>query len=320
MPPQGRLGDKAFAPADAHGCPACPHPVTGPAIGGSPDVNVNARPAIRVADPGLHAACCGPNLWTAAKGSATVFINQRAAHRLGDKTQHCGGVGKLVEGSPDVFVGDGTASGGGKGGGGGTALGDGGGGGAPRHTPAEPAFPPAPSPPPPPEKKVHRARGSQEQAGPDETVQMGVSTEGYPPGTAISLEVRRRDDGGVVERLSAQVTGDETAVPWRYRQASHGGADGRDRPTDDLTDYYFEATVAGETRKSGLLAIRSRLRIVVKDKAGRPLAGARFIAKIVGGRTIEGRLNERGECELDDVPPGSCHIRMIDHQGIEFEA
>ena len=70
MPPQGRVGDNALVPADAHGCPACPHPATGPATAGSPNVLVNGMPALRLGDPGVHAACCGPNSWVAAKGSA----------------------------------------------------------------------------------------------------------------------------------------------------------------------------------------------------------------------------------------------------------
>jgi uncharacterized Zn-binding protein involved in type VI secretion len=105
MPPQGRLGDKANCPADTHGCPGCAHPVVGPAIAGSTDVNVNKRPAIRVGDPGQHAACCKANTWTAAKGSATVFINGKPAHRMGDDTLHCGGKGTLIEGSNNVMVG-----------------------------------------------------------------------------------------------------------------------------------------------------------------------------------------------------------------------
>ena len=105
MPGMGRLGDKSFAPADAHGCPACPHPVIGPAVTGSPNVLVNGRPALRVTDQGIHAACCGPNMWNAIIGSATVFINYLPAHRMGDTDMHCGGVGTLVEGSLDVIVG-----------------------------------------------------------------------------------------------------------------------------------------------------------------------------------------------------------------------
>lgn len=105
MPGQGRLGDKAFAAVDQHGCPACPHPAVGPAIVGSPDIMVNKKPALRVDDKGIHTACCGSNTWTAVTGSSTVFINGKAAHRMGDLSSHCGGMGLLIEGSPNVIVG-----------------------------------------------------------------------------------------------------------------------------------------------------------------------------------------------------------------------
>lgn len=105
MPAAARVGDKSQCPADAHGCPGCAHGVIGPAVAGSPDVSINGRPAVRVGDPGIHAACCGPNTWKAAQGSGTVFINGKPAHRLGDMDTHCGGVGKMVEGSPDVDIG-----------------------------------------------------------------------------------------------------------------------------------------------------------------------------------------------------------------------
>ena len=105
MPPAGRLGDKSQVPADAHDCPACPHPAIGPAIMGSPNVMINSRPALRVNDTGIHAACCGPNMWTAKTGSATVKINGQLCHRMNDVDQHCGGVGRMIEGSPNVIVG-----------------------------------------------------------------------------------------------------------------------------------------------------------------------------------------------------------------------
>jgi uncharacterized Zn-binding protein involved in type VI secretion len=101
----GRLGDIAQTKADAHGCPSCPHTAMGPAIIGSPNVMINNMPALRVTDQGFHAACCGPNMWVASKGSMTVFINGLAAHRKDDMTQHCGGVGTLTIGSPNVDIG-----------------------------------------------------------------------------------------------------------------------------------------------------------------------------------------------------------------------
>jgi uncharacterized Zn-binding protein involved in type VI secretion len=90
MPGQGRLGDKASVQSDAHGCPACPHPAVGPATSGSPDVNVNGRPALRVDDLGPHAPCCGPAMWTAQSGAANVFINGKAAFRMNDPSTHSG--------------------------------------------------------------------------------------------------------------------------------------------------------------------------------------------------------------------------------------
>ena len=105
MPPQGRLGDKAAAPVDVHGCVGCPHSVQGPAVTGSNNVLVNNKPALRATDRGIHGQCCGPNTWVATLGSPTVLINYLPAHRQGDLTTHCGGVGQLIEGSEDVLVG-----------------------------------------------------------------------------------------------------------------------------------------------------------------------------------------------------------------------
>ncbi len=67
---------------------------------------VNSRPAIRKGDPGIHAACCGPNTITAGTThSGTVKINNLPAVRKGDMTTHCGGVGTVKMGSNNVETG-----------------------------------------------------------------------------------------------------------------------------------------------------------------------------------------------------------------------
>jgi uncharacterized Zn-binding protein involved in type VI secretion len=105
-----RLGDKAKAPIDNHGCPLCPHTnVTGPALTASFNVNINGVPALRAGDGGLHAVCCGTNKWTITKGSATVIVNGQQLVRKGDPTQHCGGKGKMDEASGNVVDGSGDA-------------------------------------------------------------------------------------------------------------------------------------------------------------------------------------------------------------------
>jgi uncharacterized Zn-binding protein involved in type VI secretion len=106
MQPQSRFGDKSLVPVDTHGKMCCPHKCEGPAMTGSPNVYVNKRPALRVTDMGVHAACCGPNIWIAMKGSNAVLINKLPAHRMFDLDQHCGGMGFMIEASDNVYVGE----------------------------------------------------------------------------------------------------------------------------------------------------------------------------------------------------------------------
>ena len=64
-------------------------------------------PAARVDDIGVHAACCGPNMYKIKMGSGTVFIDGKAAARKDDMTLHCDiGNGKIIQGSPDVNIED----------------------------------------------------------------------------------------------------------------------------------------------------------------------------------------------------------------------
>jgi len=104
MPPVSRVGDRANCPLDSHGKSCCDHDVTGPAISGSPDVFVNNRPVLRVGDPGEHSKCCGSNSWVTAAGSKYFRVNGLPVVRLGDETTHCGGTGKMIEGSDDVSI------------------------------------------------------------------------------------------------------------------------------------------------------------------------------------------------------------------------
>jgi len=95
-----RLTDRAKCPSDAHGPPACPHPTVGPIFSGSPNVSIDGLPAARVGDTGVHSACCGPNMYSIATGDEDVLIEGKPAARKGDRTAHCGGPGRLIEGSP----------------------------------------------------------------------------------------------------------------------------------------------------------------------------------------------------------------------------
>ena len=105
MPPQSRVGDCALVPADSHGNKCCAHSCVGPGVVGSPNLIVEGSAALRIGDPGVHAACCGANAWIVSTGSTSVTINDIPAARLGDITVHCGGVGALITGAGTLVVG-----------------------------------------------------------------------------------------------------------------------------------------------------------------------------------------------------------------------
>lgn len=90
------IGSMAFCPADAHGCPACPHPVTGPVITGNGNVLIDGMPVACEGDRGVEAGCCGGNNFIITGGDPEVLINGKKAAKIGSATQHCGGNGHIV--------------------------------------------------------------------------------------------------------------------------------------------------------------------------------------------------------------------------------
>lgn len=90
------IGSMAFCPADADGCPACPHPVTGPVITGNGNVLIDGMPVACEGDRGVHAGCCGANNFVITGGDPEVLINGKKVAKIGSTTQHCGGMGHIV--------------------------------------------------------------------------------------------------------------------------------------------------------------------------------------------------------------------------------
>src|SRR6185369_5044345 len=89
----GRLGDQALA---SDNC------TRGPAVSASPNVLINNRRALRVADSGAYGG--EQREWIAIGGAAAVAINNLPAHRMHDEVRAGGDAGRLVTASPDVCI------------------------------------------------------------------------------------------------------------------------------------------------------------------------------------------------------------------------
>lgn len=92
----GRLGDASRVEG----------PGVGRAVTGSANVLLNQRPALRVGDRGVHRARGGNGEWEAEAGAPRVLINGSRVVRIGDPVHDGRRRGKMVQGSPNVLVGN----------------------------------------------------------------------------------------------------------------------------------------------------------------------------------------------------------------------
>jgi uncharacterized Zn-binding protein involved in type VI secretion len=239
---------------------------------GSPDVNVNRRPALRVDDPGVHAACCGANTWTATQGSSTVFINGKGAHRMGDRTRHCGGAGQLVEGSPNVMVGESTSA---------VAAAS-----RPASTAEGNRAPPAAGPPSP---ATTAPAGSRPPASSSPAVAgagAGASSPTTPPpasaDTAASAATEASGDAAAATATEAGSTRDPGPAP----PAQAVALEASEQPTGDLT----------------------WVEVQLVDDDGEPYANVDYRMKLPDGSVREGVTDGDGLVKFDGIDPGECEI------------
>lgn len=320
MPPATRLGDKAQVPVDAHGCPACPHSAIGPAIAGSPNVLTNQRPAIRLGDPGVHAPCCGPNRWTASQGSPTVFINNQAAVRQGDQTTHCGGMGRITEGSSNVMIGGSTSSGAGGGPpstqargpdggangnapaaqastGSSTAAGDAGSAGAAPASPADKPVEPVPL--------LVSASWSKAAVPVSTPVTLDAICADLA-GTSASFTIRNADDESqVIATLSAACGASAVTASWITPSV---GSPGR---------FVFSVRANGQEAWSGLLTLINtvEVKLVLDDE---PAEGIRVSLRIdPSGEIMRAEADAKGVVRFEAAPMGD-YTLLLDEPGSEI--
>lgn len=311
MPAASRVGDKAQCVGDAHGCPGCPHPTQGPAIVGSPNVVTNNKPAFRQNDIGIHAACCGTNMWQAVQGSSTVFINKQPAVRFGDKTKHCGGNGQMIEGSPNVNIGAETT------------------GGAPRIGPssAKPvdassisasssatagpsdssgsasksaaAGPAATEPPLEPKPLLISAAWSSDRAPLSSAIKLSavaVDMSGKP----ATFSILDADDASKsVASLTATCGSDEVSVNWRTPDSAPPAR------------FVFEVSADGKLARSGVLTLFREFEatLMLGDD---PADGVAVRLRVDGGDDRTATSDDKGVVRFPDAPFGDVMLYLED--------
>ena len=321
MPAAARLGDKAQVDADAHGCPACPHPGVGPIVTASTDVTVNDKGAARQDDLGIHAVCCGPNNFTIQRGSSTVYVNGKPFARMNDKTKHCGGSGPIIEGSPDVFIDDGASAQGlaaaainalqiatrqAAAGRAGTApkakdTHRAASGGPAQNIAATPS-----------QGSVRSARWSAQRAKKDQDVNLFIECTGNLQGS-LNIEVWVLDPDGAPGRQMQTLQQQAAAnvrVKWKVAMPP-GSADRNE------FEYQFVVTDANGAKLTSdtLFVERPYFRATLVDAKGNPLANFDYELTLPDGKQVQGQTDTHGTIRVDPGDQqGKCKLVLTPPQ------
>ena len=104
MPAAVRITDGTTGVCEI-GSKCCPHSRNGSCSDGSANVIINGLSAHRFGDSG-SCNCAHGGSFTTQDGASSVIINSLPAARLGDATvcQGCGQQGRIIDGSPNVFI------------------------------------------------------------------------------------------------------------------------------------------------------------------------------------------------------------------------
>jgi uncharacterized Zn-binding protein involved in type VI secretion len=319
MPAAARLGDKAQVDADAHGCPACPHKGVGPIVAASADVFVNDRPAARKDDLGIHAVCCGPNMYTINAGSPTVYVNGKPFARMNDDTKHCGGNGPIIEGSPDVLIDDGA-----------TAQGLGSylihalaillqqvttttqkarQAGTDTHQPgaaaAQQNLASTPS-----KGLVTSARWSVQRAKKDDDVQLLIECTANLTGS-LDIDIWSMEADGTLDKKVQSIQQNAAQhIKAKWKVAIPPNAAKRNQ-----VDFCFVVKDAQgvETTSDPLFVQRTVFQAQVVDSAGKPIAGCGYELTLPDGTVVQGKTDNDGRIEVDaSNQQGQCSLVLVD--------
>ncbi len=141
---------------------------------------------------------------------------------------------------------------------------------------------------------------------------VGVSAEifGARPGEEAVFTLRRRSDDSAVGEARATIEGGRAhaALP-----APDATPEGEDFDLElQLRGRRVRSSPASPLRVYGATSPASGIDRDVRDTAGAPLPGARYILHLADGSRREGRLTARSRLVVDDVPPGAHRLELPD--------
>ncbi len=178
-----------------------------------------------------------------------------------------------------------------------------------------------------PKGKFSSLSWSKPKARPEETVKISFSADSnVPDGTAVTVKLWEQDADGQNDPvpsgdLSATVQGGKAETEWKvvYMEDTDDTLTAQEQNWQSkgfaqftLPEYIFELTAENcETAKSGVMTISDKVEGVLNYSDGEPVASQKIRLNFKGG-AVDATTDAKGGFAIDDVPPGSYDLEILD--------
>ena len=122
------------------------------------------------------------------------------------------------------------------------------------------------------------------------------------------IRVDARTDDALVDRLWALLSARGLVLSRDERLCLQDASAGLEA-ADMLAEPLQAATREDETHW---------IHVIIVDQDDQPLAGVRYRIELTDGQVREGRTNAEGGVYVDEIPPGTCKIALLEHDEAEW--
>lgn len=161
---------------------------------------------------------------------------------------------------------------------------------------------------------IANAKWSTEQAAVGDTVTLLAETAGIESGEPASLEIYIKDANfpdRLLMTLESKVDGDKIEAEWEFQvDEAYSKAQEEQRKKGGYSSpfFYFIASAAGVSGRSGLLAYKDYIELRFKDDKGNVLANKKYRVFLSNGLVKEGTLDGDGYAKVENIPPGQVRV------------
>jgi hypothetical protein len=175
--------------------------------------------------------------------------------------------------------------------------------------------------------KIKEIGWSAPEARRGDIVTLSAELEEVRDYTEVKLIIYEHDQDGAHDRINeipGIVKDGKVEVKWEYEY--HEDTD--EVPTEEELKRYgrhynppeyfftikFDDLELGRGQESGLLLFKDWINIELIDREGNPIPNEEYILRLPDGHTRRGKLDNNGQAQEEDIPPGSVFVEFPDSE------